>query len=93
MARLTIDRRQRRIAVAGTELTLTAKEFDLLVALATDPGTVVSRERLIADVWDVNWYGPTKTLDVHVSSLRRKLGDPRLIETVRGVGFRLNTGN
>jgi two-component system, OmpR family, response regulator RegX3 len=90
---IMIDRRRRKISVAGTEATLTAKEFDLIVALAADPGAVVSREKLIAEVWDVNWYGPTKTLDVHVSTLRQKLGDPGLIETVRGVGYRLNVGN
>jgi two-component system response regulator RegX3 len=90
---IVIDRRRRKISVAGTEVVLTAKEFDLVAALAADPGAVVTREKLIADVWDVNWYGPTKTLDVHVSTLRQKLGDPDLIETVRGVGYRLNVGD
>ena len=68
------------------------KEFELLDLLLREAGNVVSRERLIDEVWDVNWFGSTKTLDVHVSSLRRKLGDdsgsPRFIHTVRGVGFR-----
>lgn len=86
---LEIDRRSRRVRVDGTEIALRPKEFDLLVALADDPGAVISRSRLIDDVWDSNWYGPTKTLDVHIASLRRKLGHPDWIETVRGVGYRL----
>ncbi len=69
--------------------TLTRKEFDLLVLLAADPGATRTREEILEQVWDAHWYGPTKTLDVHVASLRRKLGDPSLVETVRGVGFRL----
>ncbi len=90
---LTIDRAARRAFMAETELDLTRKEFDLLDRLARDPGHVVTRETLMSDVWDENWFGSTKTLDVHVSWLRRKLGDdpvaPRYIHTVRGVGFRL----
>ena len=73
----------------GRELELTPKEFDLLAALARDPGAAVSRRRLLEEVWQTTWYGSTKTIDVHVAALRRKLGDPRWIETVRGVGFRL----
>jgi DNA-binding response OmpR family regulator len=73
------------------EVTLTAKEFDLLALLAEDPGAVLEREQILAQVWDRHWFGPTKTLDVHVASLRKKLGDPGWIETVRGVGFRLVT--
>ena len=69
---------------------LTTKEFDLLALLAEEPGTVRRREELIARVWDENWWGSTKTLDVHVASLRKKLGDPRLIATLRGVGYRLD---
>ena len=75
--------------MAGDELTLTRKEFDLLALLASDPGALRSRDEILEEVWDPHWYGPTKTLDVHIASLRRKLGDPTLIETVRGVGFRL----
>jgi two-component system, OmpR family, response regulator RegX3 len=90
---LTIDRAARRAFLGETELDLTRKEFDLLDRLARDPGHVVTRETLMSDVWDENWFGSTKTLDVHVSWLRRKLGDdplaPRYIHTVRGVGFRL----
>ncbi len=86
---LDIDRRARRVRVAGAELMLTRKEFDLLALLASDPGAVRTREEILEQVWDPHWYGPTKTLDVHMASLRRKLGDPTRIETVRGVGFRL----
>jgi two-component system response regulator RegX3 len=90
---LTIDPATRSATLAGEELGLTRKEFDLLARLAREPGTVVSREDLMADVWDENWFGSTKTLDVHIGFLRRKLGDaaaaPRYLRTVRGVGFRL----
>lgn len=75
-----------------TELELTPKEFDLLALLVREAGTVLTRARVMAEVWDQNWFGSTKTLDVHVSALRRKLGDdaanPGLIVTVRGVGLR-----
>jgi DNA-binding response OmpR family regulator len=86
---LEIDERTRRVTLGGEEIPLTPKEFDLLVLLADDPGAVCSRTRILEEVWDPHWYGPTKTLDVHVASLRKKLGDPGWIETVRGVGFRL----
>ena len=59
--------------------------------LASDPGAVVSREHVLREVWKTDWFGPTKTVDVHVASLRKKLGDPRWIETVPGVGYRLLT--
>ena len=76
----------------GVELDLSRKEFDLLAELMRHAGHVVRREDLMAKVWDVNWFGSTKTLDVHVGWLRRKLGEdgsePAYIETVRGVGFR-----
>jgi len=88
---LEIDERARRATLDGRQLDLTPKEFDLLAALARDPGAAVSRRRLLEDVWDTTWYGSAKTIDVHVASLRRKLGDPGWIETVRGVGFRLRT--
>jgi len=88
---LRIDERARHVRVDGDEVDLTPKEFELLLALARDPGVVVSRRRLLEDVWQTTWYGSTKTIDVHVAALRRKLGDPSLIETVRGVGFRLRT--
>jgi len=86
---LVVDRRTRRATVDGETLVLTPKEFDLLALLADDPGAVYSRHQILDEVWDPHWYGPTKTLDVHIASLRRKLGRPDLIETVRGVGYRL----
>jgi len=86
---LRVDRRSRRVHLHGDELTLTAKEFDVLAYLAADPGVVFSRTEILERVWDVNWYGPTKTVDAHVAALRRKLGDHHWIEAVRGVGFRL----
>jgi len=89
---LEVDVAARRARLGGEELQLARKELDLLVRLMRDAGKVVSREDLMADVWDVNWFGSTKTLDVHVGWLRKKLGDdpanPRFIHTVRGVGFR-----
>jgi two-component system, OmpR family, response regulator RegX3 len=89
VGRLELDRRQRQVRLDEAEVTLTAKEFDLLALLAEDPGAVFAREQILEQVWDPHWFGPTKTLDVHVASLRKKLGDPGWIETVRGVGFRL----
>jgi two-component system response regulator RegX3 len=89
---LEIDRRTRRVRIDDGEIALTPKEFDLLVCLADEPGTVVTRQRLLEQVWEQHWYGPTRTLDVHVASLRKKLGDLRWVETVRGVGFRLGRG-
>ena len=86
---LTVDRRSRRVLVDGAEVTLSPKEFDLLALLAEDPGAVVNRQTILEEVWDPHWYGPTKTVDVHVASLRRKLGHPEWIETVRRVGLRL----
>lgn len=86
---LVVDRRTRRVLVQGEEITLSPKEFDLLALLAQDPGAVVTRQTILEEVWDPHWYGPTKTLDVHVASLRRKLGHPEWIETVRRVGLRL----
>ncbi|MGH3274507.1 MAG: response regulator transcription factor [Streptosporangiaceae bacterium] len=86
---LTVDLRTRKVAVAGRDIALTAKEFDILAALAADPGRGQSRQEILEAVWDSNWYGPTKVLDVHVAALRRKLGVPGLIETIYGHGFRL----
>jgi two-component system, OmpR family, response regulator RegX3 len=88
---LHLDRRARRVHLGDDELSLTPKEFDLLALFMQDPGAVYRRETIIDEVWDTNWYGSTRTLDVHVAALRRKLGDPAWIETVRGVGFRLGT--
>jgi len=86
---LIVDRRARRVLVDGVEVPLSPKEFDLLALLAEDPGAVVSRQTILEEVWDPHWYGPTKTVDVHVASLRRKLGFPEWIETVRRIGLRL----
>jgi len=90
---LRLDLDARRAWLAERELELPRKEFDLLARLARDAGRVVTRESLMSDVWDMNWFGSTKTLDVHIAWLRRKLGDdpasPTYIHTVRGVGFRV----
>jgi DNA-binding response OmpR family regulator len=86
---LLIDRRSRRVSVDGMQVELTPKEFDLLALLASEPGAVFTRQRILESVWDAHWYGPTKTLDVHVAAVRRKLGAAEWIATVRGVGFRL----
>mgnify|MGYP001812519426 CR=1 FL=1 len=83
-----LDARTREVTYLGEEVSLTPKEFDLLAFLLEDPVAVATREEIIRTVWDENWWGPTKTLDVHIASLRKKL-DADLIETVRGVGFRL----
>lgn len=85
---LTVDLVAHRVTLHGEELDLTPKEFALLDHLSADVGSVHRRREILESVWDPHWYGPTKTLDVHVASLRRKLGDPRWIETVRGVGYR-----
>ena len=95
---LVIDTGARRAWSAGTEIELRTKEFDLLRELAINSGKVVTRETLMSRVWDEHWFGSTKTLDVHVASLRKKLGDSAsdddgevgIISTVRGVGYRLN---
>jgi len=92
---LEVDLGARRALLAGRELELSRKEFDLLAELIRNAGRVVTREDLMSRVWDENWFGSTKTLDVHMGWLRRKLGDdaadPRFIHTVRGVGFRFAT--
>jgi two-component system response regulator RegX3 len=90
---LRIDPASRKASLDGEELDLSRKEFDLLAEIAYADGDVIGRDELMSRVWDENWFGSTKTLDVHVGWLRKKLGDdasdPRWIETVRGVGFRL----
>jgi DNA-binding response OmpR family regulator len=86
---LTVDLRTRKVTMTGTEVALTPKEFAILECLATDPGRLISRQEIVERAWDEHWYGPTKVLDVHLAALRRKLGDPSLIETVYGHGFRL----
>jgi two-component system response regulator RegX3 len=89
LGHLVVDRRTRRVLVDQDERALTPKEFDLLALLCEDPGAVVTRQQIIEQVWDPHWYGPSKTVDVHIASLRRKLGHPEWVETVRGVGLRL----
>ncbi|MGI3224311.1 response regulator transcription factor [Streptomyces sp. GTA36] len=86
---LTIDARTHHIDLSGVPVALTPKEFGVLTFLAQDPGAVYSRQQILNAVWDSHFFGPTRTLDVHVAALRRKLGDPAWIETVRRVGFRL----
>lgn len=90
--RLVVDRARHRVLLDGQPVELTAKEFDLLAVLAEEPGRAVTRQELFSRVWDPVWVGTGKTLDVHVASLRKKLGDASLVETVRGVGYRLATG-
>jgi DNA-binding response OmpR family regulator len=85
---LRLDRRTRRVTIGDEEVALTPREFDLLAHLAAEPGTVHPRDDIIRQVWDEHWWGSTRTLDVHVASLRKKLGADRIV-TVRGVGFAL----
>lgn len=87
-----LDREARRAHVAGGEIELTTKEFDLLALLMSRPGVTFTREQIMREVWDEHWWGSTRTLDTHVSTLRRKIGDDSdpasIIVTLRGVGFR-----
>jgi DNA-binding response OmpR family regulator len=87
--RVVVNRSHRTVMVDGVEVDLTTKEFDLLAVLAEEPGRAVPRQELFSRVWDPVWVGTGKTLDVHIASLRKKLHDPDLVETVRGVGYRL----
>ena len=91
---LTLDTAKHEARLGNEPLELSRKEFELLRVLMEGAGSVITREALIEEVWDMNWFGSTKTLDVHVSGLRRKLDDdpkePRYIHTVRGVGFRFS---
>jgi DNA-binding response OmpR family regulator len=89
---LRIDIARRRVTARdGSAIALTRKEFELLAALSHQPGVVVSRERLFIEVWKNPWPGARRTLDVHMATLRAKLGDPNVIQTVHGVGYRLVT--
>jgi DNA-binding response OmpR family regulator len=92
---LVVDTARRRVSVRDREVPLRAKEFDLLARLAAEPGMAISRETLMSDVWDTNWFGSTKTLDVHVAAVRRRLAEfadaaivPQIV-TLRGHGYRL----
>jgi DNA-binding response OmpR family regulator len=89
--RLTVDPDARRTELDGREIALTRKEFELLEALARRPGSTVTRDRLLAEVWHTTWLGSPHTVEVHIASLRAKLGEPGLVQTVRGVGYRLRT--
>jgi DNA-binding response OmpR family regulator len=86
---LALDLESRTVTVAGRAVPLTAKEFDVLALLARRPGVVFRREQIMSEVWNTAWEGAGRTLEVHVGSLRQKLGVPGVIETVRGVGYRL----
>ncbi|GHF23804.1 DNA-binding response regulator [Streptomyces mashuensis] len=86
---LTIEVPTRRVSVDGTAVPLTRKEFDLLALLAQRPGVVFRREQIISEVWRTSWEGTGRTLEVHIASLRSKLRLPALIETVRGVGYKI----
>ena len=86
---LVVSMRTHRVTMDGEDLHLTPREFEILTMLMADPGAVVSRDDLLRRLWGTTWAVQTKAIDVHVSSLRRKLGDPAWVETVRGVGFRL----
>lgn len=94
---LVIEPGPRRVTLAGREIDLRPKEFDLLARLAAAAGSVVHRRVLMNDVWDEHWFGNTKTLDVHIAALRRRLGeapsDASRITTIRGVGYRLESGH
>jgi DNA-binding response OmpR family regulator len=93
---LAIDEARRSVRVDASPVDLTALEFDLLAALARDPGIVIRRQALLDQVWGAEFVGDDHLVDVHVANLRRKLGDdpaqPRFVETVRGVGYRLREG-
>jgi DNA-binding response OmpR family regulator len=86
---IALDADARRATLDGVSLDLTAKEFDLLLYLASQPGIVHRRNDIMEAVWETNWYGPTKTLDAHVAAIRKKLGNAKWIEAIRSVGFRL----
>lgn len=88
-SRLVIDSRARRVLLDGEPVHLTPREFDVLEYLARDRGAVYRRTDILRDVWDTTWFGTAKTLDAHIAAVRKKLGDARWIESVRGVGFRL----
>ncbi|OHV30762.1 MULTISPECIES: response regulator transcription factor [Pseudofrankia] len=90
VGKISIDLRAREVTVAGRETTLTRKEFNLLAQLAGAPGVVFRREQIVAEVWGYSPEGASHTLEVHIASLRAKLGVPGAIETVRGIGYRLS---
>ncbi len=91
-AGIRVDRDARRMFIDTREIELTSKEFDLLALLMSRPGVTFTREQIMNQVWDEHWWGSTRTLDTHVSTLRKKIGDdsdpPSIVVTIRGVGFR-----
>jgi DNA-binding response OmpR family regulator len=96
-AGVRVDLESHRAWLGGRQLELTPKEFDLLALFVGEAGRALRREKIMSTVWDEHWWGSTRTLDMHISALRRKLGDdpthPRLITTVRGIGFRFEPGS
>jgi len=89
---IELDRRTRSVRIDGLEIQCTPKEYSILEFLARDPGAVITRQELLDGVWGPHWFGSTKMMDVHVASLRKKLGSNDVIETLRGVGFRIAEG-
>jgi DNA-binding response OmpR family regulator len=92
LAEVELDLDARMVRKHGEPVRLTRKEFDLLALLAEQPGAVRTRAEILERVWQTTWQGSSRTLDVHVASLRAKLDAPELVETVRGVGYRLRVG-
>lgn len=90
---VSVDLKRREVRVGGEPVALTRKEFDLLALLAREPGVVFRREQIISEVWNTGWSGTKRTLEVHMASLRAKIGMPELFETVRGVGYRMVAGD
>jgi DNA-binding response OmpR family regulator len=88
LKRLHVDEPTHIVTLDGNEIEFTAKEFDLLSFLASEPGVVFRRNDILEHVWDTPWYGTTKTLDAHIASIRKKLGSPDWVQSVRGVGFK-----
>ena len=88
LKRLHVDEPTHIVTLDGNEIEFTAKEFDLLSFLVSEPGVVFRRNDILEHVWDTPWYGTTKTLDAHIASIRKKLGSPDWIQSVRGVGFK-----
>lgn len=86
---VSVDLTRHTVTVGGVSVTLTRKEFQVLALLASSGGAVCTRSRIVAEVWGRTWAGANRTLDVHVATLRTKLGRPELVQTVRGVGYRL----
>ena len=86
---VSVDLTRHTVTVGGRVVSLTRKEFQVLAMLASSGGAVCTRARIVAEVWGRSWAGANRTLDVHVATLRTKLGRPELVQTVRGVGYRL----